>query len=246
MGYEVRPQKLRIPSGWNISYSSFSNINLQDYIDEPDNREIWLFEGNEDIFQIQKDNILIDLGWYPMYDPEGTYRIEVVKNLDWIKSECTFSDQDKDKIVNKIEEYLFYYSPYQPLELKLEPIPAWVGWEVKYNRFFEFNEANEHMALLYLSDKLLLLENSYHKAKIELGWFPKHSPYGIYRLSIFWAEQEWWFDSLDKEEIIDHLEEIMLSYSYVHNQSSGFCTKRNNELSLSLNNTRTKISGYEQ
>ncbi|OON93274.1 MAG: hypothetical protein ATN32_09045 [Candidatus Epulonipiscium fishelsonii] len=244
MDYEIRPQRLRIPSGWNIYYSNFSNINLKDYINKPDNNNIWLFEGNEDIFQISKDDILIDLGWYPMYDPDGTYIIEVVKNLNWFKLEDRFKSQDKDKIVEKIENYLVHYAPYRPTKLKLEPLPAWIGWEVTYNRFFEIEEEHKNAALFYLSDKLLALQNNYHKIKVELGWFPKHSPYGVYRLSVFLAEQEWWFDSLDKEEIIDHLEEIMLSYNYIHNPASGFCTKQKHELNLSIDGIRRVVSGY--
>jgi hypothetical protein len=98
-------QPLRIPSGWQISFNIFMEIDplLQDI----NNFDPGL-DFSQDLLQInnlQKD-ITVDLGWYPDHDPTGEYKISVIKNTDWENPLSTFSSRSKDEIVSKIETIL--------------------------------------------------------------------------------------------------------------------------------------------
>lgn len=60
-----------------ITYDEFNidfNIPLQDQI----------FELDEDLLQIKySNNIILDVGWYPGFDPLGNFTIYIIKNSDW-------------------------------------------------------------------------------------------------------------------------------------------------------------------
>lgn len=68
------------------------NINLRNgilvYDDFNINPDIPLqeqvFELGEDLLQIQyENNIVIDVGWYPGFDPLGNFTIYIIKDCDW-------------------------------------------------------------------------------------------------------------------------------------------------------------------
>lgn len=38
----------------------------------------------EDLLQIQyRDNIILDVGWYPEFDISGNFLVQIIKNQDW-------------------------------------------------------------------------------------------------------------------------------------------------------------------
>jgi hypothetical protein len=98
-------QPLRIPKGWQVSFNIFMEI-------DPLNQDINNFDPgwdlSQDLLQIQsvQRDIIIDLGWYPDHDPNGEYKIFVIKNLDWENPLITYASRSKDEIVSKIERLL--------------------------------------------------------------------------------------------------------------------------------------------
>lgn len=50
--------------------------------------------------------ILVDVGWYPEGNPHGEYGLEVIKDHDWSNPLESFSTNDKDEMVAKIEQLL--------------------------------------------------------------------------------------------------------------------------------------------
>ncbi|MBD5135691.1 MAG: hypothetical protein HDT39_06990 [Lachnospiraceae bacterium] len=50
----------------------------------------------EDLIQIEyKNGYLIDLGWYPEFNPQGKFIVQVIKNYDW--ENPIFMEQSRDK-----------------------------------------------------------------------------------------------------------------------------------------------------
>ncbi|MGR2680378.1 hypothetical protein [Chromobacterium haemolyticum] len=64
-----------------VSYDALSDIdetfNLGD--------ETLLFSLKEDILQIECEplGLLVDVGWYPEFNPRGRFRIYVIQHADW-------------------------------------------------------------------------------------------------------------------------------------------------------------------
>ena len=47
---------------------------------------------NEDLFQMDLgDGRLLDIGWYPEFDPNGYFRVQVIHNGNWNSPECNIS-----------------------------------------------------------------------------------------------------------------------------------------------------------
>ena len=46
-------------------------------------RQLW--ELRQDLIQVEykNRNLIIDVGWYPDFNPEGQFVIQVIKNQDW-------------------------------------------------------------------------------------------------------------------------------------------------------------------
>lgn len=63
--------------GGSLSYYDFnidSNVPLQNQI----------YEIKEDLIQIlYGDHYLIDVGWYPEFDVEGSFVVRIIKDFDW-------------------------------------------------------------------------------------------------------------------------------------------------------------------
>lgn len=104
-------QPLRIPTGWNVVWNRLEDIEPETL---PENSKGWL-DFSQDILFLSKiikrrkseETIGIDLGWYPDCDPEGSFRLDVIKNGDWEHPFLTFSSRSKAEIVEKMEEWLF-------------------------------------------------------------------------------------------------------------------------------------------
>lgn len=105
---------LNVPNGWNVMWNHFSEIDDVESLD-PNNEKEWLFLV-EDIslfrrFKIKgKDDIDIDLGWYPEDDPNGTFKIYVIRNYDWNSPEEIFYSRSNKEISNKLQEIFDKYT----------------------------------------------------------------------------------------------------------------------------------------
>lgn len=101
MKNKLKLQPLRIPSGWEVTYNTFLEIDPSNIKQD----EEWFMIFTESLFQaIHKSrNILIDLGWYPEGDPKGNFGIELIKNYEWEKPLESINSKDKDEIIEKLE-----------------------------------------------------------------------------------------------------------------------------------------------
>lgn len=85
---------------WRVTYDNFS----------------WLLEDNnfqenkdflsEDILQIEHSHkyYIVDVGWYPMLDPSGEFKIVLIKNKNWCSPLFEYSTKDIEEVVQKIYE----------------------------------------------------------------------------------------------------------------------------------------------
>lgn len=56
----------------------------------------------EDLIQIEYENgYLIDLGWYPEYNPQGKFILQVIRNYNWEKP-VYIKDSRDEKTLEKI------------------------------------------------------------------------------------------------------------------------------------------------
>lgn len=102
MFYELQP--LRIQGGWKVEYNSFTEYDIEKH------GESDLFELNEDLLRLynEKANLMIDLGWYPAYDVDGNYVLELIKNFEWDRPLKRVVSKSKKEIVSDIEKWLCY------------------------------------------------------------------------------------------------------------------------------------------
>ena len=107
---EIKLQPLRIPAGWKVNYNKFFDIEPSDLQENDIN---WI-DFTEDILQMEykyKDiYIIIDLGWYPDIDPNGNFRLVVVKDEGWEKPLVEILTKNKMEIVENLENLLKCYS----------------------------------------------------------------------------------------------------------------------------------------
>lgn len=107
----MRLQRLRIPSGWKVTYNNFCEI--EPPLNASADDDMWLF-FTEDLLQIVKEKkkkeFLIDLGWIPEAEPEGSFYLQVIENSNWEKPLEEFKSKDQKLIIEKIEYYLERYS----------------------------------------------------------------------------------------------------------------------------------------
>ncbi len=105
--FELQP--LRIQAGWKVEYNSFT-----DYDIELHNRNEMFSYLVEDLLQLSfhkedgSDSLIIDLGWYPSGDANGSYKLLMVKGSDWSAPLETFETKLKSEVVSKIEYWVCY------------------------------------------------------------------------------------------------------------------------------------------
>lgn len=107
--FELQP--LRIPAGWYICYNMFS-----EYDPERDGEDGCL-ELCEDLLQLEHDKLLIDLGWYPHGDLNGSYKMYMVdktRERPFEQPLEVFSSKSKEKIIYMLEYWTQsgHYSKY--------------------------------------------------------------------------------------------------------------------------------------
>ena len=106
---DIPLQPLRIPIGWTVAYNEFTEIEPYSDIKVvglPD-EDVWeLFL--QDLLQLKhkRHNVLIDLGWTPEADPNGSYDLTVLKNQDWDNPLFHYESKNKDDVVDKINFWL--------------------------------------------------------------------------------------------------------------------------------------------
>lgn len=100
MYYELQP--LRIQAGWRIEYNNFTEYDMDIHgVDD-------LFELHEDLLRLRHINrkLIIDLGWYPSYEIDGSYLLMFVKNFDWDNPLEQISTRSKKEIIACIEKWV--------------------------------------------------------------------------------------------------------------------------------------------
>lgn len=132
---DVKLQRLIIPAGWYVFLNKFYHI-------DPDTSlilknhplEFGIFEAffENSLFGAENKSRqkFIDLGWYPMWEEDGTYRLEVhnliekqykVKKREssYTPSESifSFSSRDREKTVIVLEKVLFQLAVGKPINL---------------------------------------------------------------------------------------------------------------------------------
>ena len=63
-----------------------------------------IYALKEDLLQInfEHKNIIIDIGWYPEFDPKGSFVIKVVKDFNWEQPLC----EQRTKCIKEVYEVL--------------------------------------------------------------------------------------------------------------------------------------------
>ena len=102
-------QSLQITTGWLVEYNEFrdiepySDIKVEGLPDE----DVWeLFLQNLLFLKHEFYGISLDLGWTPEAEPEGSYKLTILKNGDWDNPLLYFKSKNKDEIVEKINLWL--------------------------------------------------------------------------------------------------------------------------------------------
>ena len=103
--FELQP--LRITTGYNT---------FSEYDPDKDGGE-YFYELCEDLLQLENKNLLIDLGWYPYGDINGSYTLYLVDTTNERPFEYPlelFSSKSKQEIINKLEYWTNpgFYSKY--------------------------------------------------------------------------------------------------------------------------------------
>ncbi len=106
-------QPLRIPAGWHADYNEFFDV-------EPDHTAeafsgSWLY-FKEDMLQLTHPEwrLLLDLGWYPEFQPEGSFLLQLIQLMDdveqmpeaWWHPLATYRSLSRHTIVAMIEAWL--------------------------------------------------------------------------------------------------------------------------------------------
>lgn len=100
-GNGVHMRNIDLKSG-NVIYNEF-NISFNMPLSEQ------LESLTEDLIQIEYDNgYLIDIGWYPEYDEEGNFIVQLIKDYNWenpiYKQGCKDDKQLKKILLKAIEK----------------------------------------------------------------------------------------------------------------------------------------------
>ncbi|MBQ9519817.1 MAG: hypothetical protein IJR59_07985 [Firmicutes bacterium] len=102
--YKLQP--LRISAGWTVKYNNFTEYDPASDKDGLNSSELC-----EDLLQLKNGNILIDLGWYPEFDINGSYALYLVDSTKEYPFDCPleeFKSKSKSSIINKIEYWTKY------------------------------------------------------------------------------------------------------------------------------------------
>jgi hypothetical protein len=106
---DVPLQSLKIPTGWTVTWNQFYDIepNSNIYLDGLPDGDVWeLFL--QDLLQLKhfNKNIILDLGWTPEANPEGSYLLQVIADEDWSTPIVVYKSKNKSEVVRKIDDLL--------------------------------------------------------------------------------------------------------------------------------------------
>lgn len=91
-----------------------NNYKLSDKIDFSPGRvvyEDWVIQSDlalreqllnlkEDLLQVEfTQNLVLDVGWFPSFDPQGKFQIRLVHNFDWEQPVFLAETQELDELV---------------------------------------------------------------------------------------------------------------------------------------------------
>ncbi len=131
---DVKLQELRIPAGWYIKLNKFYHVDPDANIKIEDAPEDFgVFELFFEVTLFTARHIVrrkfIDLGWYPMWQPDGQYILEAFsyqENENYESSSdksCfsqdlifTFSTRSRKELVTVLEKVMFALAVGQPLK----------------------------------------------------------------------------------------------------------------------------------
>ena len=106
---DVPLQSLKISTGWTVTWNQFYDIepNSNIYLDGLPDGDVWeLFL--QDLLQLKhfNKNIILDLGWTPESNPEGSYLLQVIADEDWSTPIAVYKSKNKSEVVGKIDDLL--------------------------------------------------------------------------------------------------------------------------------------------
>ena len=105
--FELQP--LRIHSGWKVEFNDFTEYDLS--VDDKSLAHTYLIEDLLQLSFTHKDNstiLLIDLGWYPDGDTDGSYKLYMIKDYNWDAPLEAFETKQKAEIISRIEYWVCY------------------------------------------------------------------------------------------------------------------------------------------
>lgn len=195
----VKLQPLRIPAGWRIYKHEFFNLEPkgQPKVKGFPNDDGWLlFEQDLLMVKHERQEIILDMGWAPQYDPAGQFILDMVKG-DYLRNNpaTIYETREKAEIVQALEVEMLRISKasgdylVEGEDLMLQPLRITGGWRVLHNQFFDLvlqsrlrvrGLPNEDGWAVF-GAHMLQLETSFDaEYKIDLSWEPAHDPAGRY------------------------------------------------------------------
>lgn len=109
--------ELKVPAGWEIVINNFYYLplsELETYTKE-EYEKAWLWGFLQDLLYVRrskekKNQIGIDLGWYPEGEENGAYGLVVIKDDDWERPLQKYKSRNIDDIIEKINFLLEEYN----------------------------------------------------------------------------------------------------------------------------------------
>lgn len=189
-------QKLRVPAGWEIDKNNFYDLEPKEelLVEGNANNNGWsLFEEELLYFKYEKQNLILDMGWFPNYEHDGKFILRLIKDKDWQNRKIICETRSLSEITKAINDQMLNaskkngYVANESQELKLQELRPYHGWKFIKNQFFDLNPSseikvkgfqNEDYWQFFHEDMLHLEWFDDAKIQIRLGWFPAHDPNG--------------------------------------------------------------------
>jgi hypothetical protein len=105
---------IRIPAKWAVTYNSFyddemivENGEIHNFLSFKE--DVLLLEeckySEEGKIVIDEDGYFLDLGWYPDSNPNGEYKLRLLRS-NWDNTLLEYTSKSKEKVVQAIESCL--------------------------------------------------------------------------------------------------------------------------------------------
>ncbi len=220
---DVPLQPLRFPAGWVVKGNKFHDLEPKGEIKVKGfvNDDGWaLFESELLFVKHEKQQIILDMGWSPQYDPAGKFVLDLVKG-NYLQSDpvTIHETSDKAEMVEAVNATMLRISrkggdyAVEGEGLVLQELCITGGWRVTRNQFFDLvpqpelkvrGLPNEDGWALF-GPHMLQLETYLDRAyKIDLSWEPAHDQTGRYIVRLVqqenWAQPVKQYETQNKEE----------------------------------------------